>query len=142
MSKVRLFDGSEYERWLSQAEHTLTSAERDYNAGDHGWACFKAQQAAEFGVKGLIRGLGLMAFGHSILKLLKDLADAGTTIPDDLSRAGRDLDRHYIPPRYPDAYPSGSPFEFYHGGTSREALDLARRLLEFVKEQARNAQGS
>ncbi|HIC93237.1 MAG TPA: HEPN domain-containing protein [Anaerolineae bacterium] len=63
-----LFDQDEFFRWMRQAEHTLTSAQRDAAEGDYSWACFKAQQAAEYAAKALLRGLGLPAFGHSILR--------------------------------------------------------------------------
>lgn len=70
---MELFDTEEYERWLGQAENTLKSAEHDSKAGDYNWACFKCQQAAEYAIKGMLRGLGKPAAGHSLLKLLEEL---------------------------------------------------------------------
>jgi len=43
-------------RWLKQARHTLSSAERDMFAGDYAWSCFKAQQSAEFALEALVGG--------------------------------------------------------------------------------------
>ena len=131
-------DVEEYRRWYGQGEHTLASAERDASAADYGWACFKAQQAGEYMVKALLRAVGDPAVGHSLVKLLETLERrAGIPIPDDLQRLARTLDRHYIPPRYPDAYPSGMPYEFYDAPTADEAIRAAKRLAEFVREQAR-----
>jgi len=48
----------------------------------------------------------------------------------------RELDRHYIPPRYPDACAAGSPFEFYDQDTAERALKAAAQILEPVKKEA------
>jgi HEPN domain-containing protein len=53
---------------------------------------------------------------------------------DSLFADARALDRHYIPPRYADAYPSGSPFEFYDEQTAYEALKASERVIEFVRK--------
>jgi HEPN domain-containing protein len=42
------------------------------------------------------------------------------------------LDNFYIPTRYPDSYPEGSPFEHYGPLQSQEAIRHARAILEFV----------
>lgn len=129
------FDRDEFGRWYGQAAHTLESAQRDFDEGDYAWACFKAQQAAEYGCKGLLRGYGKMALGHSVLRLLNEMRTGGIAVTEDLLRSGRLLDRHYIPPRYPDAYPAGSPFEFYDRETAREALEHARLILRWLEEK-------
>lgn len=130
-------DAEEYRRWLGQSEHTLGSAARDARESDYGWACFKAQQAVEYALKALLRAIGDPAVGHSLIKLIEMLeARAGISVPEGLRQAARLLDRHYIPPRYPDAFPSGMPFEFYDASTAAEALDEARRVVAFVRDQA------
>ena len=50
-----MMDEEEFERWLRQAEHTLASARGNIEDGDFDWACFKAHQAAEYALKGLLR---------------------------------------------------------------------------------------
>jgi HEPN domain-containing protein len=129
-----LFDEEEFSRWMKQAEHTLTSAKGDATGGDYGWACFKAQQAAEYATKALLRGLGLPAFGHSVLGLVGEMEKQGLPIAEDVRQCARTLDRHYIPPRYPDAYPVGSPFEFYDRETAEKAVVCAQAVLEVVQE--------
>ena len=131
-------DREEYRRWVGQAQHTLASARRDAAESDFDWACFKAQQAAESCVKGLLRGLGHPAVGHSLLRLL-ELAEqqAHVKVPEPVREAARTLDRHYIPPRYPDAYPAGMPYEFYDRPTAEAALSAAEAVMEFVRGQAR-----
>ncbi|MBS3943752.1 MAG: HEPN domain-containing protein [Dethiobacter sp.] len=137
---MRLFDMDEFIRWLKQARHTLSSAERDMFAGDYAWSCFKSQQSAEFALKALVRGAGRFAGGHSTLKLYEVLRDTGFEIPEHLPKWCRDLDRHYIPPRYPDAYPAGSPFEYYDRDTAEQALIFAERVVRYAEEVAASAE--
>jgi HEPN domain-containing protein len=129
-----LFDEEEFLRWMKQAEHTLTSAQRDATEGDYGWACFKAQQAAEYATKALLRGLGLPAFGHSVLGLVGEMERQGLPITEKVRQCARTLDRHYIPPRYANAYPAGSPFEYYDRETAGEAIACAQAVLKVVQE--------
>lgn len=131
---MNFFDLEESTRWLKQAQHTLSSAERDMLGEDYAWSCFKAQQSAEFALKALARGAGFPAAGRSTLKLQEGLQRAGFPIPEQLSRWCRDLDRHYIPPRYPDAYPAGSPFEYYDRETAEQAVLFATRVVEYAEE--------
>ena len=41
----------------------------------YNWCCFKAQQAAEYAVKGLLYGFGIMAYGHSVMNLVGRVKD-------------------------------------------------------------------
>lgn len=135
-----MLDREEYRRWMSQAEHTFASAARDLEAGDHGWACFKSEQAAQLAVKAFLRALGEVAFGHSLTRLVSRLDELGVGVPEEIRRSGRRLESHYVPSRYPDVYPAGSPFEFYDEGRAREALAQARGSLDFVSERFRDAE--
>ncbi len=139
MSVVNLFDRVEFERWWNQAQHTLQSAERDAHEGDFAWACFKAQQAGEYALKGLLRGFGKRLAGHSVNRLLGELAALGLKPSPELVRAGKALDFFYIPTRYPDAFPSGSPHEYFSEETAKEALHHARQVLDWTLEVAREA---
>jgi HEPN domain-containing protein len=127
-------DREEYARWLSQARHTLASGERDLAEGDYDWASFKAHQASEYALKGLLRGLGQPAFGHALLRLVQALEGAGVEVPKEVEERAKGLDLHYIPARYPDAYPEGSPHEYYTEERAREALEAARKVLLWVEE--------
>ena len=128
------FDEEEFSRWIRQAEHTLSSAQRDAAGGDYGWACFKAQQAAEYAAKALLRGLGLPAFGHSVLGLVGEMEKQGLPITEEIRQCARTLDRHYIPPRYANAYPAGSPFEYYDRETADKVIACAEAVLKAVQE--------
>ena len=127
------FDTDEYSRWLGQARHTLASAQRDTAEGDFDWACFKAQQAGEYALKALLRGLGRPAHGHALNRLLAQLSEAGLEPDEGITRAGQLLDRHYIPTRYPDAYAEGSPHEYYDDRTAEEAQGAAAQIIRWVE---------
>ncbi len=122
----------EWERYRRQGRHTLDSAWRDQKEGDFDWACFKAQQAAEVTLKGFLRATQSFVTGHSVLKLLGFWSE----IPDTIQACARDLDKVYIPARYPDAYDWGSPMDYFDAGDAQTSLDCAERILEWLDDQA------
>jgi HEPN domain-containing protein len=123
-----LLDREEFGRWLSQARHTLDSARRDAEEGDYDWAAFKAQQAAEYALKGLLgpprlRPRPFPAFGGFA---------RGGGFPRSFLRRPRSC-LHYIPARYPDAYPEGSPHLYYTARRASKALEAAETILAWVE---------
>ncbi len=120
--------------WFRQAERDLEHAEAARRAGQHEWACFAAQQAAEKAVKALHLRMGQEAWGHSIARLLAELPK-GVAIPEELVEQARVLDTFYIPTRYPNSHPEGAPFEHYGPLQSEEAIRYARAILEFVRSK-------
>ncbi len=120
--------------WLKQAFRDFGQA-KDSRAGDrHEWACFAAQQAAEKAVKALHLANGQEAWGHVVAKLLKQLPEC-IEVPELLVEKAKVLDGLYIPPRYPDSYPEGAPFEHYGIIQSEEAVKYAGEIIEFVRSQ-------
>jgi len=98
----------------------------------HEWACFSAQQAAEKAVKALYQRLGADAWGHSVAALLAELPSNVKAAPDLVDR-GKTLDRHYIPPRYPNSLPQGIPGDYYTRREAEEALDHADAIISFCE---------
>ncbi len=125
----------EWQRYQKQARHTLASAQRDYEAEDFDWACFKAHQAAELFLKGWLRSSDCFATGHSIQRLLTQI-QASVTVPEELQKCARELDKVYIPSRYPDAYSEGAPMDFYDAENARTSINCARVVATFVEELA------
>ena len=120
--------------WFRQAERDLEQAKDSQLSGRHEWSCFAAQQAAEKAVKALHLRLGQEAWGHVVAKLLRELPE-GVEVPDDLVDKGRVLDSYYIPPRYPNGHPEGAPFEHYGPLQSKEAIQYASEILDFVRSK-------
>ena len=120
--------------WFRQALRDLEQAEDSKAAGRHEWACFAAQQAAEKAVKALHLANGQEAWGHMLAKLLSELPGE-VSVPAELIDKGRVLDALYIPPRYPDSYPEGAPFEHFGSIQSEEAIQYAGEIIAFVRQK-------
>jgi HEPN domain-containing protein len=127
-----MFNHAEWRRYLSQARHTLASARRDIEDGDYAWACFKSQQAAEMAAKGLIRACGGLGTGHSVVSLLQAAVDM---MPDGLAHCARELDKVYIPTRYPDAYDAGSPHEYFDHHDATAHVECAATIVEYLERE-------
>jgi HEPN domain-containing protein len=119
-----------YQDWLAEAESDLEQARDSLERGKYNWACFAAQQAAEKAVRALHFRTGQVAWGHSIRVLLEELPDQVRPGSGLLDQA-RILDKHYIPARYPDAHPAGPAFRNYTAGEARQAINLAREVLDY-----------
>jgi HEPN domain-containing protein len=119
--------------WLRQARRDLEHARETLEHGTFEWAAFAAQQAAEKAVKALYQHLGAEARGHSVTQLLGGLpANVGPS--DDLIETAKELDRHYITPRYPNSYPEGAPMDFYTRGEAQRAYDGAKRVVDYCQD--------
>ena len=74
-------------------------------------------------------------WGHSIRVLLERYIEVtGFSEASSLLEYARELDRHYIPSRYPNAHPSGTAFEAYDSKTAMKAIESAKKILEYVSE--------
>lgn len=116
--------------WMNEAEGDLEHARSDRERGFYNWACFSAQQSAEKAVKAVFQKMGAEAWGHSVFDLLQALA-RHHPVSQELTDGALELDKAYIPTRYPNAHPSGSPRQRY---TEREATRLigyAEAIVEF-----------
>ena len=130
----RPLDREEYERWRAEASRALRHGELAAEDGLHNWACFSAEQSAHLAVKGLLHGLGLGPWGHDLLALAQRAREAGLEISEPVHEAVLRLSRHYMPARYPDAHPAGSPGERYGSADAAQALDDARAVISLVDE--------
>jgi len=120
------------EDWFRQAGHDLEHARKALVGGDFEWACFAAHQAAEKALKALFQKAGEEARGHSVLDLLAGLREVSPQ--PAVQAAARALDRHYIPARYPNAYPKGAPHEFYTEADASRAIADSEQILRFCQD--------
>jgi len=123
---------SRAEDWFRQALRDLQHARDALDRTTFEWAAFAAQQAAEKAVKALYQRLGAEARGHSVTQLLAALPP-GARPPDALIETAKELDKHYITPRYPNSYPEGAPMDFYTRAEALRAVDGAERIIEHCK---------
>jgi HEPN domain-containing protein len=117
--------------WLWQANRDLQQAKASQSEERHEWAYFAAHQAAEKAVKALHLFSGQEAWGHLLARLLSELPQ-GIEVPALMVERAKVLDNFYIPTRYPDSHPEGSPFEHYGSLQSEEAICYASAIIEFV----------
>lgn len=118
--------------WFRQAERDLQHAHNSKRDGQHEWACFAAQQAAEKAIKALLYKHAIDGWGHVITDLIKELPKA-ITVPSALMEKARDLDSFYVATRYANGYPSGAPFEHYGPLQSERAINYAGEIIEFAR---------
>ena len=122
-------------RWLETARGDLVTARLlcDNDRWAHG--CFHAQQAAEKALKALWYSKDGDPWGHSVLRLIRDLikvdAEAYGELEDQLAAAAR-LDRYYIPTRYPNGLPDITPEDAFFETDCVSAFEVASTIVEGV----------
>jgi HEPN domain-containing protein len=119
--------------WLDEAKGDLEHARNDVRGGFYNWACFSAQQAAEKAIKAVFQRMGAEAWGHSVVDLLMELSKKHD-VPEKLSDEALELDKAYIPTRYPNAHPSGSPRSRYTKEEARRLIGYGERIVKFCSD--------
>ncbi len=124
---------------MRQAERNLKSATANYDAELYEEACYEAHQAAEKAMKGLLNLLNRERRGHSISFLA---LESGLKVPEEVLKCLKYLDKHYIPTRYPDVYDEGAPCDYYTREDADKCLECAKKVMEWVIENAQRIRGS
>ena len=122
--------------WLRQAESDLRHAHHARDDGDFDWAAFACHQAAEKAIKALFQKLHLDAWGHTLSSLLAQLPEPVRPSASLIDTA-KELDKHYIPTRYPNGFDQGAPVDFYTRKEAEQCIANAEAILEFCHRQIR-----
>lgn len=125
---------SRTEDWFRPAERDVQHARDALERTTFEWAAFAAQQGAERAVKAAYQRLGAEARGHSVTQLLS-LLPAPDRPDESLIDIAKDLDKHYITPRYPNSYPEDAPMDFYTRAEAERAIAGAERILGYCKSR-------
>ena len=116
--------------WLDQAIGDLEHARASIELGHFEWSCFAAQQAAEKAAKAVFEDMGAVAWGHSAADLLQELSQHHA-VTDETMEGAYELDKAYIPARYPNAHPSGSPRQRFTHDEAARLVKHAQRIVDF-----------
>jgi len=117
--------------WLRQAKEDLKWAKDSLSAGYYSQTCFVSQQIGEKVLKAIALNRGYVQIrSHSMLEIARLLK-----IDGDIEAIAMRLDQYYIASRYPDAFPSGAPFEYFTKSQVQEAFSFAERLVSFGETQ-------
>lgn len=124
--------------WMRQAIRDLSHAGNALKDEDFEWSCFAAQQAAEKAVKAVFQKLHAEAWGHSITSLITQFP---TIVPvsKELLNKAKELDKHYIPTRYPNGFDIGAPLDYYTEEEAKRAIANAKALIEFCESYLRES---
>ncbi|MDJ0270703.1 MAG: HEPN domain-containing protein [Aigarchaeota archaeon] len=122
--------------WFKQARRDLENALHELRGGYYEWSCFLSQQAAEKAVKSVFQKLGVEAFGRSVSGLLENLPE-NLRPSEELLDMAKELDKAYIPTRYPNAHPRGAPYELYTKKEAERLIEYAERILKFCEDLLR-----
>lgn len=119
-------------RWLEQSRHDARAADVNRRERHPDIVCFVSQQAAEKALKAFFHQLGERSvIGSSVYLSCKKWP----TYKGELSilvDICKELDRYYIPTRYPNALPGGIPHEVFTEEDPRQALKMLEQVMEFV----------
>jgi HEPN domain-containing protein len=118
--------------WMDQARGDLEHARSDLERAFYDWACFSAQQAAEKAVKAAFQKVGAEAWGHSVADLLEELSSS-YSVSEELMEGALELDKAYIPARYPNAHPSGAPRRRYTRTEAERLVTYAGQIVQFCE---------
>lgn len=123
-----------HDDWIAQARIDLEVARENQRNRRFEGACFVSQQCAKEAVEAVHERLGRETRGHGVLRLLETLEP--NERPDDalLLDAARELDRHYVPARYPNGFETGYPAQYFAESDAKRAIAHAERILRFCED--------
>ena len=125
----------EAKRWFLQAEDDLRFVEWLKKEGvfyDKG--CFMSQQAGEKALKACLYAIGRrLVLSHYLFEMVVDLGKKDKLFNKIRDQSKR-LDRFYVPARYPNGLPGGSPFQVYTVDDLSEAFEDLKMVFEISKK--------
>ena len=120
-------------RWFLQAKDDYEFVEWVLKGGmffDKG--CFIAQQSGEKALKACLYATGKRrVIGHSLFEMANELVENEKSFQEIMNET-RKLDRFYIPTRYPNGLPGGSPFQIYTERDLTEAFEDLKKVIDFT----------
>ncbi|HET7294512.1 MAG TPA: HEPN domain-containing protein [Vicinamibacteria bacterium] len=103
--------------WMTQAVSDLRHARNARGNSEFDWSAFASHQAAE-----------------KLSQLLAALPEPQRPGAELVDRA-KELDKHYVPTRYPNGFERGAPTELYTAREADQAIAAAEAILEHCRRQ-------
>ena len=129
----------ESRRWYLQAKDDFKFVQWVLKEGvffDKG--CFISQQAGEKVIKACLYATGKRrVFGHSMLEMIAELMGIDKVF-EKIIEKGKRLDRFYIPTRYPNGLPGGSPFQLYSLSDLESAVEDLSEVFVIAEKFLKN----
>ncbi len=125
----------EAHRWMRTALDDLRTAHILKEHAQFAHSCFHAQQTGEKALKALWYYYDADPFGHSLKKLLDELADVDNALHERckiIHRQALVLDRYYIPTRYPNGLPDITPDLAFEEPDAASCIEHAQRVIELI----------
>lgn len=128
----------EAQRWLSQGRNDLEAAKWNAEGKFFAQACFLSQQAAEKALKAYLFDIGKRKIiTHSTYTLARECMQENNSFNSILSFCA-ELDKHYIPSRYPNGLPDSIPSEVYLKQDAQASINNSQKILEFISQLIKN----
>ncbi|NLO90144.1 MAG: HEPN domain-containing protein [Clostridia bacterium] len=132
--KISLVKRDVYDRWMSSAEEMLRLAENDRIKSFYVWSYYKSRRAAEYALKGLLRGMGIYGCNEPyLLQLITRAGKEGIEFSLKLKEYARNLDKYYISPEEGKYFESEDD-QFVEAETAEQAVSWAEEIVVFIKE--------
>jgi len=125
----------EAQRWIRQSEDDYRFVKYLKKEGDFfDKGCFMAQQAGEKALKSCLYATGKRrVIGHSLYEMADELSKLDNRFSNIVSESKR-LDRFYIPTRYPNGIPGGSPFQIFDKEDLNKALEDLKMIVDICRQ--------
>jgi len=120
-------------RWLRQAKADIKAAQGSIKNNSYEWACFQSQQAAEKALKALWYYYSFDPWGHSAAKLIQEFPQ--NRIKESLNsllNKAKELDKLYIPTRYPNSLPDLTPSEIFTKEEASRAVGSSKIIIKEI----------
>ena len=126
MSENRAF----YARWLQTAREDHAAAQWNLKGEFFSQVCYLCQQAVEKALKAYLYLQGERdVWGHSVETLTKKAGVYDARLEEMIPEMKK-MDRFYIPTRYPNGLPEGTPHQNYTRADADFALRIAGGIIE------------
>jgi HEPN domain-containing protein len=123
------------QRWFRQSEDDYRFVKWLKKEGDFfDKGCFMAQQAGEKALKSCLYATGKKrVIGHSLYEMAEELSKQDNRFENIISESKR-MDRYYIPTRYPNGIPGGSPFQIYEKEDLNNAVEDLKGIVDICRQ--------